>query len=100
MKLPCGRSFARTTPKRTAKRCAARRCARSRRPRPARRESRAGEAREAVLGEPVRVLAVPANGEGDAVALRMLADLLEHTPITLELQTGDLLTSEILDAAK
>jgi predicted PurR-regulated permease PerM len=50
--------------------------------------------------ETMRVLAVPANGEADVVALRMLADLLAGTPITLELQTGNMLASEILDAAE
>jgi hypothetical protein len=50
--------------------------------------------------EPLRVLAVPANGEGDAVALSMLADLLAHTHITLDVQTPNMLTSEIVEIAE
>jgi predicted PurR-regulated permease PerM len=50
--------------------------------------------------EPLRVLAVPANGEGDVVALTMLADLLAGTPITLDIQAADMLTSEILEVAE
>ena len=49
--------------------------------------------------DPLRVLAIPANGEGDVVALSMLADLLNgsSSPISLDLQPGNLLTSEILE---
>jgi predicted PurR-regulated permease PerM len=50
--------------------------------------------------EPLRVLAVPAHGECDVVALSMLADLLAHTPVTLDLQAADMLTSEILEVAE
>lgn len=48
----------------------------------------------------VRVLGVAADGEGDVVALRMLADLLEGTPIALELQPGPMLTSEVVEAVQ
>jgi hypothetical protein len=47
--------------------------------------------------ERIRVLGVPANGEGDVVSLRMLADLLEGTPISIEQQAGHPLTSEVLE---
>jgi hypothetical protein len=50
--------------------------------------------------EPLRVLAVPANGEGDAVALTMLADLLAHTSISLDVQAANMLTSKILEVAE
>jgi hypothetical protein len=50
--------------------------------------------------EPLRVLALPANGEGDVVALSMLADLLAHTPISLDVQSANILTSEILEVAE
>jgi hypothetical protein len=52
------------------------------------------------VAEPLRVLAVPANGEGDAVALIMLADLLRNAPISLDVQTANMLTSEILEMAQ
>jgi hypothetical protein len=58
-----------------------------------------GEDPEAAL-EPMRVLAVPANGEGDAVALRMLAELLGHSSISLDFQAANMLTSEILDVVE
>jgi predicted PurR-regulated permease PerM len=44
----------------------------------------------------IQVLGVPADGEGDVVALNMLADLLRDTPVSLELQSADRLTSEIV----
>jgi len=50
--------------------------------------------------EPLRVLAIPANGEGDVAALLMLADLLRGAPISLDLQPGNLLTSEILETVQ
>jgi predicted PurR-regulated permease PerM len=56
-----------------------------------------GETANAGAPGAIRVLGVPANGEGDVVALRMLADLLSGTPISLELQAGNLLTSEIVE---
>jgi predicted PurR-regulated permease PerM len=52
------------------------------------------------VAQRLRVLAVPANGEGDAVALTMLADLLAHTPISLDVQTASMLMSEILEMAQ
>jgi predicted PurR-regulated permease PerM len=48
----------------------------------------------------IRVLGVPAGGEGDAVALRMLADLLEGTSIALELLPGHPLTAEIVETVE
>jgi hypothetical protein len=45
----------------------------------------------------IRVLGVPANSEGDVVALRMLADLVAGTSVSLELRPGHLLTAEIVD---
>ena len=56
-----------------------------------------GETANAGAPGAIRVLGVPADGEGDVVALRMLADLLSGTPISLELQAGNLLTSEIVE---
>jgi predicted PurR-regulated permease PerM/DNA-directed RNA polymerase subunit F len=49
---------------------------------------------------PLRVFAVPANGEGDAVALRMLADLLAPTAISLDVQAVAMLASEVLEMAQ
>ena len=48
----------------------------------------------------IRVLGVPADGEGDVVALSMLGDLLRGTPASLEVQPGNLLTSEIVATVK
>jgi hypothetical protein len=49
------------------------------------------------VAEPIRVLGVPANGESDAVALRMLADLLGDAPFSIDEKPGNLLTSEIVE---
>jgi predicted PurR-regulated permease PerM len=48
----------------------------------------------------VPVLGIPADGEGDAVALQMLADLLRDSPASLEMQPGNRLTSEIVEIVK
>jgi predicted PurR-regulated permease PerM len=48
----------------------------------------------------VRVLGVPADGEGDVVALHMLADLLRGTPVSLDLRPGFVLTSEIVEVVQ
>jgi predicted PurR-regulated permease PerM len=60
--------------------------------------SEAGEGE--AIGEPIRVLAVPANGESDVVALLMLDDLLAGSPITLELQHANMLASEAIETAQ
>jgi hypothetical protein len=56
----------------------------------------ASDAGDGAVPGSIRVLGVPADGEGDVVALSMLADLLRGTPVSLELQPGNLLTSEIV----
>jgi predicted PurR-regulated permease PerM len=50
--------------------------------------------------EPIRVLAVPANGDSDVVALLMLDDLLAGSPITFELQHANILASEVIETAR
>jgi predicted PurR-regulated permease PerM len=50
------------------------------------------------LGERLSVLAWAANGTGDTLALRMLGQLLEDTPIALEILSEHALASEILVA--
>jgi predicted PurR-regulated permease PerM len=49
---------------------------------------------------PVHVLAYPANGEGDAIALEMLAQLVDRDAIRLELASVRLLSSEITDLVR
>jgi hypothetical protein len=56
----------------------------------------ASDAGDGAVPGSIRVLGVPADGEGDVVALSMLADLLRGTPVSLELQPGNQLTSEIV----
>jgi hypothetical protein len=48
----------------------------------------------------VEVLAYPANGPGDAIALEMLAQLLETESIHLDVPSVRLLSSEIVDRAR
>jgi predicted PurR-regulated permease PerM len=50
--------------------------------------------------EPIRVLGVPANGEADVVALRMLSDLLADTPFSIEQKPGQMLTSEVVEVLR
>jgi predicted PurR-regulated permease PerM len=49
---------------------------------------------------PVDVLAYPANGQGDAIALEMLEQLLEADAIRLDVTSGRLLASEIIELAR
>jgi predicted PurR-regulated permease PerM len=56
----------------------------------------ASEAGNGAVPGSIRVLGVPADGEGDVVALGMLVDLLRGTSVSLELRPGNLLTSEIV----
>jgi len=49
---------------------------------------------------PVDVLAYPANGQGDAVALEMLEQLLDADAIRLDVTSGRLLASEIIDLVR
>lgn len=49
---------------------------------------------------PLRVVAYPANGTADAVALGMLADLLRRQPVTMEISSSRLLTSEVVDLVR
>src|SRR4051812_7866748 len=46
---------------------------------------------------PVQVVAAPANGEPDAIALQMLAQLVEADAIRLDVPSARLLSSEIVD---
>jgi hypothetical protein len=46
------------------------------------------------------VLAYPANGTGDELALGMLHDLLEGRAIELEIPSSRLLTSEVVDLVR
>jgi predicted PurR-regulated permease PerM len=48
----------------------------------------------------VEVLAYPANGEADAIALQMLAQLVERDSISLRVSSVRLLASEIIEAAR
>lgn len=49
---------------------------------------------------PVDVLAYPANGLADAIALEMLAQLLDADAIQLDVTSGRLMTSELIDLAR
>jgi len=49
---------------------------------------------------PVDVLAYPANGGADAIALQMLAQLVDADAIRLEITSARLLASEIVDLAR
>lgn len=46
----------------------------------------------------VSVLAYPTNGMADELALRMLGHLLEDTPVSLDITSGRLLSSELVKA--
>lgn len=48
----------------------------------------------------IPVLGFAAHGEADVLALRMFADLLEHSPFALDVQEGAVLSSEVLEALK
>jgi predicted PurR-regulated permease PerM len=50
--------------------------------------------------KPVEVLTYPANGEGDAIALQMLGQLVEPDTIRLHVPSVRLLSSEIVDLAR
>jgi hypothetical protein len=52
------------------------------------------------LGEKVTVLAYPAGGAADELALRMLEQLLEHDAVSLEVAGGRVLPSEIVAAVR
>lgn len=64
-------------------------------------EVEAADGRQAPNGEspaaPLQVLAYPANGTSDELALRMLHDLLEGRSIELEIPSSRLLTAEVVD---
>jgi hypothetical protein len=62
------------------------------------RSGRDESAEQSEPAELIRVLGIPANGEADVVALRMLADLLQNTPFSIEQKPGNLLTSEVVEA--
>jgi predicted PurR-regulated permease PerM len=49
---------------------------------------------------PIDVLAYPANGQGDAIALDMLEQLLDADAIRLDVTSGRLLASEIIDLVR
>ena len=49
---------------------------------------------------PVDVLAYPANGLADAIALEMLAQLLDADAIKLDVTSGRLMTSELIDLVR
>lgn len=49
---------------------------------------------------PLRVVAYPANGTADALALGMLADLLQRQPVTFEISSSRLLTSEVVELVR
>lgn len=49
---------------------------------------------------PVEVLAYPANGQGDEIALEMLAQLLDADAIRLDMTSARLLASEIIELAR
>jgi predicted PurR-regulated permease PerM len=49
---------------------------------------------------PVDVLAYPANGEADAIALQMLAQLLDADSIRLEVTSVRLLSSEVIELVR
>jgi predicted PurR-regulated permease PerM len=70
----------------------------------AEREAEAGDGDETGTGETppatLRVLAYPANGTGDELALGMLHDLLEGRSIELEIPSSRLLTSEVVDLVR
>jgi hypothetical protein len=51
----------------------------------------------APAANPVTVLAYPAGGLADELALRMLGQLLEDTPVALDITTGRKLSSEIVE---
>jgi hypothetical protein len=49
---------------------------------------------------PVNVLAYPANGLADAIALEMLAQLVDADSIRLDVTSGRLLASELIDCVR
>ena len=49
------------------------------------------------IGEGVRVLGYPANGPGDELALRMLAQVLNGMPIALDITTTRVMASELVE---
>jgi hypothetical protein len=49
---------------------------------------------------PVRVLGYPANGPGDELALRMLAQLVSDLPVKLDFATTRILASELIDTMR
>lgn len=49
---------------------------------------------------PLRVVAYPANGTADALALGMLADLLQRQPVAFEISSSRLLTSEVVELVR
>jgi predicted PurR-regulated permease PerM len=49
---------------------------------------------------PLDVLAFPANGQADAVALEMLAQLVDTDSIRLDVTSGRLLASEVIDLVR
>jgi predicted PurR-regulated permease PerM len=49
---------------------------------------------------PLRVVAYPANGTADAVALEMLSDLLQRQPVAFEISSSRLLTSEVVELVR
>lgn len=55
---------------------------------------------EAAAASAVALLGYPANGDADAVALQMLARLLEETPIVLDILPGAPLWSEVVELVK
>jgi hypothetical protein len=48
----------------------------------------------------LRVVAYPASGSADALALGMLADLLHHQPVTFEIASPRLLASEVVSLVR
>lgn len=59
-----------------------------------------GASGEAAAASSVALLGYPANGDADAVALRMLARVLEGTPIVLDILPGPPLWSELVELVK
>ena len=51
----------------------------------------------AVTPAAIRILGYPANGAGDELALRMLAQLLADAPVSLDVTTSRVLASELID---
>ena len=54
----------------------------------------------ASTGGQVDVLALPADGAPDALALRMLAQLLQETPIVLDIRERATLSADVLESVK